>query len=178
MSTVTTLLSSPEAVGVWTLVPDQSRFDFKSTTFWGLTNVKGRFTEFSGEGRISQDGTAGGRVVIKAASLQTGIRLRDNHLRSADFFDAQHHPDIVVTVNGVDPADGDEATVRAEMTIRGNTVALPLRARVATLGDGAVRVTTTAPVEREQFEVSGNMAGMVGKTTIVSADTVFRRAAG
>ena len=177
MSTLTTLLGS-EAVGVWTLVPDKSRFEFKNTTFWGLTNVKGRFTQFSGEGRISQDGDANGTIVIKAASVQTGIRPRDNHLRSADFFDAQHHPDIVVTVNGADTNDGDEVTVRAEMTIRGNTVALPLRARVATLDDGAVRVTTTAAVEREQLGVSGNMAGMMGKTTTVWADAVFRRAAG
>ena len=178
MSTVTTFLSSPEAVGSWTLVPGRSRFDFKNKTFWGLTNVKGRFTDFSGEGQIGQDGKVSGKLVIKAASLQTGIRQRDNHLRSPDFFDAEHYPDIVVTVDGVDVAHDDAVNVRAEMTICGNTVALPLTASVARLDDGAVRLTTTALVKREQLGVSGNIAGMVGSTTTVSADAVFRRAAG
>ncbi|MCW2650798.1 MAG: hypothetical protein QOE41_2887 [Mycobacterium sp.] len=174
MSTIQTLLSNPQAVGVWTLVPERSKFEFRNKTSWGLMNVKGRFTEFSGEGRVSPDGKVSGRVVIKAASLRTGIRQRDKHLRSADFFDAEHYPDIVVTVNGVDPADDDEVNVRADLTVRGNTVALPFRARVATLDGGAVRVTATTTVDREQFGVSGNMVGMIGKTTTVSADAVFR----
>lgn len=178
MSTVATFLSAPEAVGAWTLIPERSKFGFKNKTMWGLMNVKGSFTEFSGEGQIADGGAVSGRIVIKAASLATGIRPRDNHLRSADFFDAQNHPDIVVTVSGAQPGDGDTVDVRADLTIRGKTVALPLRATVTPLDDGAVRVTAATTVEREQLDVSGNIAGMVGKTTTVSADAVFRRAAG
>ena len=48
--------------------------------------------------------------------------------------------------------------------------------RAQVLDDGAVRLTATTSVEREQLGVSGNMVGMVGKTTTLSADTVFRRA--
>lgn len=176
MSTITTLLKSPEAVGVWTMVPERSKFEFKNKTFWGLMTVKGRFTEFSGEGRIGQDGTISGKVVLKAASLHTGIGRRDDHLRSADFFDAEHHPDIVVTVNGVDVLEGDEVIVRADLTIRGNTVALPFRAKVTTLDDGAVRVTTATTVDRDRLGVSGNMVGMIANSATVSGDAVFRRA--
>ena len=117
-----------------------------------------------------------GHVAIKAATVTTGIKQRDNHLRSADFFDAEHYPDITVTVNGVDPAEGDELNVHADLSIRGNTIALPLRVRAQVLDDGAVRLTASTTVEREQLGVSGNMAGMVGKTTTLSADAVFRRA--
>ncbi|KAA1246246.1 hypothetical protein F0Q45_23470 [Mycobacterium simiae] len=42
------------------------------------------------------------------------------------------------------------------------------------LQDGADRITATAAVERERLGVSGNMAGMAGKTTTLLADTVFR----
>ena len=178
MTTLATLLGSPAAVGRWELVPARSTLEFTNKTFWGLMNVKGAFTDLRGEGRIGADGTVTGRLVIKATSVQTGIGRRDHHLRSADFFDQENHPDIVVTVEGVQPGDGDEVTVRAELTIRGNTATLPLRATVDTLDDGAVRVTAKTTLQRGELGVSGNMAGMVGKTTVVSADLVFRRTEG
>jgi polyisoprenoid-binding protein YceI len=177
MSTLASFLSTTEAVGSWTLVPERSKLEFANKTMWGLMTVHGRFTEFSGEGQIAEGGTVSGRIVIKAASLATGIRMRDNHLRSADFFDAKNDPDIVVTVNGADPVDGDTVDLRADLTIRGKTVPLPLQAFVTRLDDGAVQVRTTATVERARWDVSGNIAGMVGSTTTASADAVFRRRA-
>jgi polyisoprenoid-binding protein YceI len=145
---------------------------------WGLASVKGRFTEFGGEGTVDADGTVSGRVDVKAESVSTGIKQRDKHLRSADFFDAENFPDIAVTVNGAELAEQDEVAVRAEMSIRGNTVALPIRVKAELLDDGAVRLTTTTSVERNQLGVSGNLAGSIGKTTTLSADAVFRRAGG
>jgi polyisoprenoid-binding protein YceI len=169
-------LNSSDAVGVWTLDADRSSFEFKNKTFWGLANVKGRFTEFGGGGNIETAGAVSGRLFIKAASVTTGIKRRDHHLRSADFFDADNHPDITVTIDGVDPADGDELNVRAQMSIRGNTMALPLKARAEVLDDGAVRLTTTTSINREELGVSGNMVGMMPNTTTLSADAVFLRA--
>ena len=176
MSSVTDLLNSPEAIGEWTLDPTRSSFSFKNKTMWGLMNVNGRFTKFSGEGHVEAGGKVTGRVDVKPESVTTGIKPRDNHLRSADFFDADNHPDITVTVNGVDSAGADGLNVRADLSIRGNTIALPMKVRAEVLDDGAVRLTATTTVEREQLGVSGNMVGMVGKTTTLSADTVFRRA--
>lgn len=178
MSTATELLQNPEAVGIWVLDHSRSSFEFRNKTMWGLVNVKGHFGAFNGEGHLDAGGKVSGRIDIKAASLTTGIKRRDNHLRSADFFDAEDYPDITVTVHGVDPAEGRELNVRADLSIRGNTVALPIRARGEVLDDGAVRLSTTTTVEREQLGVSGNMAGMLGKTTTLSADAVFHRAGG
>jgi polyisoprenoid-binding protein YceI len=176
MTTAADLLQSQEAIGAWTLDPNRSSLSFKNKTMWGLANVKGHFTDFSGEGSVDPGGAVSGQIAIQAASLTTGIKQRDNHLRSADFFDAEHYPDITVTVTNVEPAGADELNVRAELSIRGNTVALPMRARAKALDDGSIRLTTTTSVEREQLGVSGNMVGMVGKTTTLSADAVFRRA--
>jgi polyisoprenoid-binding protein YceI len=178
MTTVTDLLSNQQAVGTWTLDENLSSFAFKNKTMWGLMNVKGSFTKFSGEGRVDAGGQVSGRVDVKAQTVTTGIKQRDNHLRSADFFDAEHYPDITVTVSGVEPVGGGEVNVRAEMSIRGNTIALPLRAKVEVLDDGAVRVTTTSTVDREQLGVSGNVIGMLPKTTTLLADAVFHRTGG
>ena len=176
MAVVSEFLSRPENVGTWTVVRDRSHFTFKNKTMWGLVNVKGRFTAFSGEGHIDGTGTVSGRIDVKAASVNTGIKKRDEHLRSDDFFAAERYPDITITVSGVDAGENDQVNVRAELSIRGNTVALPMRAAVAVLDDGCVRIAATTTVEREQLDVSGNIAGMVGKTATVSADVVLHRA--
>lgn len=174
MSDVSNVLSDPANAGLWALVPEQSSFTFKNKTMWGLFDVKGKFTEFNAEGQIGGDGTVSGRVVIKAASVATGIKQRDKHLRSADFFDAEHYPDITITVNGVGSVADDEVNLRADLSIRGKTVALPMRVRPTVSDDGAVQLVTTTTVQRDQLGVSGNMIGMVGGTTTLSACAVFR----
>ena len=56
---------------------------------WGAMTVKGQFAEVRGEGRVTEAGAVSGRIDIIAASLHTGIGKRDEHLRSADFFDVE-----------------------------------------------------------------------------------------
>jgi polyisoprenoid-binding protein YceI len=177
MSTVTTLLSDPASVGVWNLVPDQSSVGFTTKTMWGILPVKGRFTEFSGDGQITDAQTVFGHVDIKAASLNTKMGKRDKDLRATEFFDVETYPDINVVVTGAQGIDGDTVNLRADLTVKTTTAPLPLRVKVAVLDDGAVRVTTQATVNRKELGVEGNMLGMVGDTTTLSADLVFRRAA-
>ena len=143
---------------------------------WGLVPVKGRFSEFSGDGQITDRQTVFGRIDIKAASLDTGISMRDKHLRSADFFDVEKYPDISVVVTGAEAVGGDTVDLRANLTVKGTTEPVPLQAKVAVLDDGAVRVTTQADINRKDFGVDGNMIGMVGDATTLTADVVFRRA--
>ncbi len=98
MTTVETLLSDPDTAGVWNLVPDKSTIGFKIRNMWGLISVKGRFTGLNGDGQITGKGAIFGRLDIQVASLRTGIRKRDEHLLSADFFDAERFPEISVVV--------------------------------------------------------------------------------
>ncbi len=92
MATLQELLGSPETAGVWNLVPDRSTIAFKSGSLWGLASVKGTFREFSGDGQVTGSGAVFGRVDIRADSLHTGIKMRDRHLRSADFLDVEKFP--------------------------------------------------------------------------------------
>ena len=85
--------------------------------------------------------TVFGRIDIKAASLETGIRKRDDHLRSADFFEVEKYPDISVVVTGAEALDDDTVELRTQLTVKGTTKPLPLRAAVTVLGDDAVRLT-------------------------------------
>ncbi|MGA7131825.1 MAG: YceI family protein [Mycobacterium sp.] len=176
MTTVETLLNDPDTAGVWNLVPDRSTVSFKIRNMWGLISVKGRFTDFSGDGQITGKGAIFGRLDIRAASLNTGIGKRDEHLRSADFFDVERFPEISVVVTAVEPSTGNTADLRATFSIKGVTSPLPLPVQVAVLDDGAVRVSAKTEVDRAQFDLDWNRLGMVGKTATASADAYFVRA--
>ncbi|MCL6644354.1 MAG: YceI family protein [Dehalococcoidia bacterium] len=78
--------------------PVHSSIEF-SVRHMMVTNVRGRFREFSGtilydEKDITKSSV---RVTIKTASIDTGNADRDNHLRSPDFFDAAKYPEITFT---------------------------------------------------------------------------------
>ncbi len=169
------LLSNPESVGVWNVDPGRSTIGFKAKSMWGLASVNGRFTEFSGDGQITDTQMVFGRIDINAASLDTKIRKRNEHLRSADYFQAEKFPDISLVVTSAEAIDGDIVDLRAQLTIKGTTAPLPLRTKVAVLDDGAVRLSTQATIDRKDFGVDGNMIGMVSDKATVSADVVFRR---
>jgi polyisoprenoid-binding protein YceI len=176
MTTVETLLNDPDTAGVWKLVPDRSTVSFKIRNMWGMISVKGRFTDFNGDGQITGKGAIFGRLDIRAASLHTGIRKRDEHLRSADFFDVERFPETSVVVTAVEPTTGNAADLRATFSIKGVTSPLPLPVQVTVLDDGAVRVSAKTEVDRAQFGLGWNRLGMIGKTATASADAYFVRA--
>ena len=75
---------------------NHSTVGFSVSIMNGLTKVTGKFTDFTvtltnDEKDITKSSV---NVVIKTASINTGITARDNHLRTADFFDAEKYPEI------------------------------------------------------------------------------------
>jgi polyisoprenoid-binding protein YceI len=176
MTTVETLLSDPDTAGVWNLVPDKSTINFKIRNMWGLISVKGRFTDFNGDGQITGKGAIFGRLDIQVSSLSTGIGKRDRHLLSADFFDAERFPEISIVVTALEPTAGNAADLRTTFTIKGVTAPVPLPVRIILLDDGSVRVSAKTAIDRAQFDLGWNRLGMVGERATVSADACFVRA--
>lgn len=172
MTTLRDIVTS--SVGDWTLAAPRSTITVRCKTMWGLATVTGTFTDFEGVGRA--DGGVTGRVAIRAGSLRTGGGKRDEHLRSADFFDVDNHPEIVVEVGDAQPAGDDRARLGTVLTIRGvaRPVELPVTIRV--LDDGSLELAGHCTVDRAEFGVSGNLLGMVGPAAELSAALVFVRA--
>ena len=170
--TLARVTADPAASGTWTLVPDRSSIRFSNKTMWGLVPVNGQFTEFTGEGRIAAQDEVSGRLIIQAASLKTGMGKRDEHLRSADFFDAEKFPQITIEVNGL----GSDGSLNTTLSVRGTTLPLPLTVTAEPLGDGTLQVTARAEVDRTRWGVSGNMFGMMPTATTLIADAVFAKA--
>lgn len=174
--TVRSLLSDPAVVGNWTMAADRSSIRFSNKTLWGLLTVKGRFPDIAGEGQIGTDGSVSGRLTIGAASVQTGIGKRDEHLRAPEFFNTELYPDIVVEVGGANPVGEHTLDIQASMRIRGTTLPLPLQATVTRLANDTVHVVARTTIDRTRWGVSGNMLGMMPTTTALVADTTFIKA--
>jgi polyisoprenoid-binding protein YceI len=97
-----------------------------------VTNVRGRFNDFSGTitGDLASPETASVEFTIKAASIDTNAADRDNHLRSADFFDVANHPEITFRSVSIKPSGTKNLfNVMGNLTMRGVTkqVTLPVQ---------------------------------------------------
>ncbi|CAN5739274.1 YceI family protein [soil metagenome] len=173
MTSLDTLLGEPSTAGVWNLDPARSTIAFTSRSFWGLLPVKGTFTDFSGDGQITHQAAVFGRLDIRVASLDTGIRKRDEHLRSPDFFDAERFPDISIIVTALQPSSSDTADFRATLTVKATTKPLALPASIGVIDPSTVQISTKTTLDRTQWDVTGNLAGMVTRTVALRADLVF-----
>ena len=88
----------------------------------GIANVRGKFTEFEGTLEMKRD-LADGRTygTVKVASIDTGEAQRDEHLRSADFFDAEQFPEITFESTRVEAIDDERTRVTGNLTMHGIT---------------------------------------------------------
>jgi polyisoprenoid-binding protein YceI len=87
-----------------------------------ITKVRGRFTSFNGRIEMAPDGDLPKAVSVKidAASIDTREEQRDAHLRSADFFDVEHYPELTFESTRI-AGTPDAFTVHGNLTIRGVT---------------------------------------------------------
>jgi polyisoprenoid-binding protein YceI len=129
--------------GTWQLDSQRSSVEFRARKLWGLVTVKGHFDSYEGQLKLGSNPAL--ELTIDAASLQTGIRKRDRHLRSPDFFDAEDHPRVRFVSDSVDLRD-DTLRVRGRLSARGRSIALELEAQVRRIdGELEIEAATTAP---------------------------------
>ncbi|WP_329044099.1 YceI family protein [Amycolatopsis sp. NBC_01488] len=102
--------------GTWVIDPAHSNVGFSVRHL--MSRVRGRFTEFAGEITIADTPEQSrATVTIELASVDTGNDMRDNHLRTKDFFDTEQTPKMTFTTTGVRPA-GDSWVLSGDLTIR------------------------------------------------------------
>jgi polyisoprenoid-binding protein YceI len=110
------------AIERWEIDSSHSGIHF-SVRHMLIAKVRGQFARWSGT-VLAEDGNLGRAsvdVVIDASSLETGVADRDTHLRSADFLDVAHNPEIRFRSRRVEKLDGDRLRVAGDLTIRGAT---------------------------------------------------------
>jgi polyisoprenoid-binding protein YceI len=148
----------------WKIDPAHTDISF-SAKHMMITTVRGKFAQVEGELTLdeSEPRKSGGEIRVAAASLSTGFDARDQHLRSADFFDVEAHPWIAVRATSVTPMDDGTYAVTADVTIRAMTK--PVTFEVEFLGTTPgmrggrhAGFTAKAKVNRKDWGLNWNMA--------------------
>jgi polyisoprenoid-binding protein YceI len=160
--------------GDWTLDPARSQVKLRSKSMWGLAAVKGVFGQVSGSGVISAAGDVSGAINVAAKSVDTGNSKRDQHLRSADFFDVEQHSSITVSVDGIRPS-ADGVTVTGSLTVRGRNRPLSFGAKVSVIELGEVWLDADVQVNRADFGLTWNQMGMASMNNTITVHAVFTR---
>ena len=95
-------------------------------SFWGLMKVKGRFDRLSGWLEIGEQDERRTELTIDATSVNTGNARGDEHLRSGDFFDTEHHPTVCLISTSVSDPVGGRIHVHGELLAAGHRILLDL----------------------------------------------------
>jgi polyisoprenoid-binding protein YceI len=160
--------------GTWTIDPVHTEVGF-SVRHMMVSKVRGKFATFTGEIVTTENPLESSATAeIDLSSIDTGNEQRDDHLRSADFFDAANTPTMTYRSTGIRP-DGAGYVVDGDLTLRGVTRQVPLRLELNGFGPdpyGGVRAgfTATGEINRHDFGVSWNAAIEAGG--VVVADKV------
>ena len=106
--------------GTWNVDPVHSSVGFVARHLM-VSKVRGRFGKFTGTITIADDPLKS-KVEASAdvASVSTGDENRDNHLKTADFFDIEKYPTVDLVSTGIDK-DGDDYVLHTNLTVNGVT---------------------------------------------------------
>ena len=169
------LLADGKLAGAWTLDGAKSTVGLRTKSVWGLVKVNGVFGQVTGAAVISAAGEATGTITVAAASIDTGVKKRDDHLRSADFFDAAKYPDITFSATSV-TLSGENATVAGTLTVRDQTRPVSVSGAVSANGADEISLDAELPVNRGQYGMSFNQLGMMSLDNIITIHAVFTKA--
>jgi polyisoprenoid-binding protein YceI len=151
------VLSTATANEVYKINTGHSSISFKVHQYLAVTN--GKFKKFSGTIDIDRDHPEKSSVVAKidVRSIDTGIRKRDDHLRSAEFFNVGKFPEITFKSQSVKQTGQQSGDIVGDFTMHGVTKPITLHVKLLTpLRDEASMQhsrweVTTAPLKRRDF---------------------------
>jgi len=161
MTAPSTELSVPGyQAATWNIDPVHSEVGF-SVRHMMVSKVRGRFTTFSGQIVTAEDPLQSTVTAeIDLSSINTGQEQRDQHIRSADFFEVETYPTMTYKSTGVRVEDG-EYILDGDLTLKGVTKNVPLRLELQGFGEDAyggyrAGFTASGEINRSDFNVSFN----------------------
>ncbi len=159
--------------GTWIVDPVHSSVEFQ-VKHLGIATVKGQFNDFEGTLEVGPDG-ASAYGTVKVASVDTREPQRDEHLRSADFFEAETYPNIEFRSTAIRPTGDDEFEIDGELEIHGVKRGITLKATLEGTetdpqGNDRVGLSVTGQIDRSDHEMKFNAA--LGSGNVVVSDKV------
>ncbi|MEU6480915.1 YceI family protein [Streptomyces sp. NPDC047017] len=147
------------APGDWDIEPTHSSVGFTARHI-GLARIHGRFNSFAGVVRIAEEVEQSAmHVVIDAASIDTNVRMRDDHLRSADFLDVERFPTLEFYSDRFAHRGGSRWAVTGALSLHGVTRTVTLDTEYLGLGNGMegearAACRATAELHRDDYTMS------------------------
>ena len=147
----------------WSIDPTHSEVGFKVKHMM-FTNVSGKFKTYDAEITTEDDDFTKSEILFSADinSIDTNNTDRDNHLKSADFFDAENHPKLTFKSSSLTKS-GDEYQLTGELTLHGITKTVKLDAEVSGLlkdpwGNTKVAMNISGKINRKDWGLNWNSA--------------------
>ena len=148
--------------GTWNIDAVHSHVEF-SVRHMMVSKVRGKFSAFSGQlvtGTSPLESSV--TATVELSSIDTGNTDRDNHVRSADFFNVEAHQQMTYASTGV-RASGSDFILDGELTLKGVTKSVPLTLELGGFGPdayGGTRAgfTASGEISRSEFGVDFNAA--------------------
>lgn len=172
---MTTTTASPARTGTYAVDPAHSRVEF-AVKHLGIATVKGTFDAFEGTLELGDDlATARAFGTVEAASIDTKEAARDEHLRSADFFDAAQFPKLTFASTAVRPLDEDTFEITGDLTMHGIARPITLKAEIQGTetdpwGNERVALEVTGSLSRGEYGMTFNQA--LGSGNVLVSDKV------
>lgn len=163
----------------WAIDPDHSNVGFKVRHLM-VSNVKGSFDRHTGTVEIDDKDITKSKVnvSIDTSSVNTNVQKRDEHLRSADFFDVAKYPTMTFVSKKVAKAGKDRLKVTGDLTLHGVTKEVVLDVEPISRESkdpwGNIRrgTTATAKINRKDFGLVWNAALETGGVTVGDEVTI------
>ena len=176
-------VSAVAQVETWQIDPNHTAAQF-SVRHMGISTVRGAFTKVSGSAQFdpSNPSKTSVEATIDAASVDTRVSMRDDDLRSANYFDVAKYPAITFKSKSVEPAGEGKLKVIGDLTIHGVTkeVALAVDGPSAPVtdpkGNAHVGASASTTINRKDFGVGG-ASSMVGEDIAITIDVELVRPA-
>ena len=158
----------------WQIDPTHSQLSFAIRVL-SVSTTRGRFHALRGHLHIDEQNPANSWVEaeVEAASIDTHIKLRDAHLRSAAFFDVKQYPTISFTSTNVEHVGGQNYQVTGNLTLHG--VTKPITFDVAYRGQSTLMgartgLTAKATINRNDFGVGRGAAVQLAASSIATIE--------
>jgi polyisoprenoid-binding protein YceI len=172
---VTTSSATVIPTGTWSVDRAHSKVGF-AVKHMGIATVRGEFTDFEGTLEVGEDLSTGKAFgTVRVESVNTNEPQRDEHLRSADFFDAAQHPELRFESTSIEALDEDEFRITGQLTIHGVTNEIVLHAEaqgtdIDPWGNERVGLEVTGQLSRGDYGMQFNQ--MLGSGNMLVADKV------
>ena len=180
------MTTSATAKTVWNFDASHSEIGFKVKHLM-ISNVSGTFGKFDVKAETEGEDFSTAQIAFSADinSLTTGNEQRDGHLKAADFFDAETHPEMVFNSTNLEKVDETNYNLTGNLSIKGITAPVTLKVEyggtgIDPWGNQKIGFTLSGKINRNDWQLSWNApletgGVLVGEEVKIYAELQFSK---